>query len=387
MPILSLCTGYKGLDTAVEALTGDKTAYFAEVDPAACLVLQHHWPDVPNIGDITTYDFTQLADEIDTITAGFSCQDISNAGPREGIGGDRSKIWKDVCRAIRDIRPRHAFLENVAAIRSRGLDVVAEDLAAVGYDLWWTTLRASDVGAPHQRDRWLGIAVPHADRQGLAVGSLEPARGQRPAAERSDPAPEPRCVTCGCFESFHDAGGFCAGPCGGRCTDPELGRPDEAPEDAHGPARDERGCTAPRETAGGGHGPTLDDEVSFLLPHADSGGRDGRTGDEPEPQRRDEPADSGHSPAQWWAEYLPAIRRWERLTGHPAPQPTETGPRGGRRLAAPFAEWLMGIAPGHVTGVPGLDRSAQLQRIGNGAMSQQAHAAYEHLLNLMKEAS
>lgn len=149
MPILSLCTGYKGLDTAVEALTGDKTAYFAEVDPAACLVLQHHWPEVPNIGDITAYDFTQLADEIDTITAGFSCQDISNAGPREGIGGDRSRIWKDVCRAIRDIRPRHAFLENVAAIRSRGLNVVAEDLAAVGYDLWWTTLRASEVGGGH----------------------------------------------------------------------------------------------------------------------------------------------------------------------------------------------------------------------------------------------
>lgn len=212
MPILSLCTGYGGLDAAVEALTGDKTAYFAEVDPAACLVLQHHWPDVPNIGDITEYDFTQLSGLVDVIAAGFPCRNISNAGRRDGIDGEWSRVWKDVCRAVRDIRPRHAFLENVAAIRSRGLDVVAEDLAAVGYDLWWTTLRASDVGAPHQRDRWLGIAVPHADRQSLAVGSLEPARGQRQAAERSDPASE----------------------------------------DAHGPARDERGCTAPRETAGGG---------------------------------------------------------------------------------------------------------------------------------------
>lgn len=353
MPILSLCTGYKGLDTAVEALTGDKTAYFAEVDLAACLVLQHHWPDVPNIGDITAYDFTRLADEIDTITAGFSCQDISNAGPREGIGGDRSKIWKDVCRAIRDIRPRHAFLENVAAIRSRGLDVVAEDLAAVGYDLWWTTLRASDVGAPHQRDRWLGIAVPHAE------GERRPARRPESAEQQ----------------------GEVRRPSGdGR----ELSA---APEDADSPARDERCCTAPGQASRGGHGPTLDDEVSFLLPHAHSGGRDGRPGDEPEPQGRDEPADSGHSPAGWWAEYLPAIRRWEQLTGHPAPQPTETGPRGGRRLAAPFAEWLMGIEPGHVTGVPGLDRKDQLHKIGNGAMPQQAYAAYEHLLSLMKEAS
>ncbi|MFF5471077.1 DNA cytosine methyltransferase [Streptomyces achromogenes] len=160
MPILSLCSGYGGLDMAVEALTGDKVAYFGENDPAACLVLKHHWPEVPNVGDITTYDFTQLRGKVTKVTAGFSCQDISNAGPREGISGDRSKIWKDVCRAIRDVRPEYAYLENVGAIRSRGLNTVAEDLAEIGYDLWWTCLRASDVGAAHQRERWFGIAVP-----------------------------------------------------------------------------------------------------------------------------------------------------------------------------------------------------------------------------------
>lgn len=347
MPILSLCSGYGGLDMAVEALTGDKVAFVADNDEAASLLLAHHRPEAPNLGDITTYDFTQLRGKVTKIVAGFSCQDISNAGPREGISGERSRVWKDVCRAIRDIRPGHAFLENVAAIRSRGLNVVAEDLASVGYDLWWTTLRASDVGAAHIRLRWLGIAVPHADRQSLAVGRLEPARGQRPAAERSDPAAE----------------------------------------NTHRAARDERLCAAPGQASRGGHGPTLDDEVSFLLPHAHGGGRDGRAGDEPEPQGRDEPADGCYSPAEWWGEYLPAIRRWERLSGYPAPAPTETGPRGGRRLAAPFAEWLMGIEPGHVTAVPGLDRKDQLHKIGNGAMPVQAYAAYEHLLSLMKEAS
>lgn len=142
----------------------------------------------------------------------------------------------------------------------------------------------------------------------------------------------------------------------------------------------------PEKRRGGGHGPTLDDEVSFLLPHAHGGGREGRTGGEPEPQGRGEPADGRHSPAEWWGDYLPAIRRWERLIGVPAPAPTETGPRGGRRLTASFAEWLMGI-PGHVTDVPGLSRAEQLARIGNGAMPQQAYAAYEHLLNQTKEAS
>lgn len=160
MPILELCAGYGGLGMAVEALTGDKVAFVADNDEAASLVLAHHWPDVPNIGDITTYDWRQLVGLVDIIAAGFSCQDISNAGPREGISGSRSKIWKDVAEAVRVIRPRLVFLENVAAIKSRGLDVVAADLAAIGYDLWWTCLRASDVGAAHRRDRWFGVAVP-----------------------------------------------------------------------------------------------------------------------------------------------------------------------------------------------------------------------------------
>lgn len=168
MPILSLCTGYGGLDMAVEALTGDKVAYVADSDEAASLVLAHHWPEVPNLGDITTYDFTQLRGRVTKVAAGFSCQDISNAGPREGIDGSRSRVWKDVCRAIRDVRPEYAFLENVGAIRSRGLWTVAEDLAEVGYDLWWETLPASAVGAAHERLRWFGIATPAAsDAPGL----------------------------------------------------------------------------------------------------------------------------------------------------------------------------------------------------------------------------
>lgn len=160
MPILELCAGYKGLGMAVEALTGERTAYVAEIDPAASKVLAHRYPDVPNIGDITAYDWSQLVGRADIITAGFPCQDISNAGKRVGIGGKRSGIWKSVLEAVRVLRPRLVFLENVSVIRSRGLDVVAEDLATIGYDLAWTCIRASDVGAAHNRDRWFGVAYP-----------------------------------------------------------------------------------------------------------------------------------------------------------------------------------------------------------------------------------
>ncbi|MCQ6554757.1 DNA cytosine methyltransferase [Streptomyces sp. C10-9-1] len=162
MPILELCAGYGGLGMAVEALTGERVAYVAEVDEAATAVLAHRFPDVPNIGDITSYDWVHLVGLVNIITAGFPCQDISTAGRREGITGGRSGIWKNVAEAVRVLRPRYLFLENVAAIRSRGLDVVAADLAAIGYDLRWLCLRASDVGAAHRRDRWFGLATPTA---------------------------------------------------------------------------------------------------------------------------------------------------------------------------------------------------------------------------------
>lgn len=89
---------------------------------------------------------------------------------------------------------------------------------------------------------------------------------------------------------------------------------------------------------------------------------------------------SSRMPEQDWGDYTAAIRRHERLAGRPAPAPTETGPRGGRRLAAPFAEWLMGLPAGWVTDTPGLSRAEQLKAIGNGVVPQQAEAAFRHLM-------
>lgn len=85
---------------------------------------------------------------------------------------------------------------------------------------------------------------------------------------------------------------------------------------------------------------------------------------------------------QDWAEFEAAVRRQEALSGREAPIPTEVGPRGGRRLTARFAEWLMWIPDGRVTAVSGLTRSEQLQRIGNGAVPIQAYTAYAYLLSL-----
>lgn len=115
------------------------------------------------------------------------------------------------------------------------------------------------------------------------------------------------------------------------------------------------GAQHPDKRKAGGHGPTLDDEVSYLIP---------------------EPADE----IQDWGEYEPAIRRQESWMGRPAPIPTEVGPRGGRRLTARFAEWLMGLPDGWVTSTPGLSRADQLHAIGNGVVPRQAYAAFAELL-------
>lgn len=155
----SLCTGYGGLDLAVLAVLGGHLAWVADNDPAASRLLTTRWPDVPNLGDIRSLDWHTVA-RIDILTAGFPCQDISHAGTRRGITGPRSSLWTTVADAISVLRPGHLFVENVAALRNRGLDRVLADLAALRYDATWLCLRASDVGAAHRRDRFFLLATP-----------------------------------------------------------------------------------------------------------------------------------------------------------------------------------------------------------------------------------
>ena len=154
----SLFSGYGGLDMALHSVTDTGLAWVCDNNPTAAAILRHHHPHVPNLDDITEVDWNS-AEPVDVITAGFPCQDISDAGQRAGITkGTNSGLWRHVIRAARVLRPRLIILENVAAITSRGLDTVAGDLSENGYDARWCTLRASDIGAPHQRNRWFAIA-------------------------------------------------------------------------------------------------------------------------------------------------------------------------------------------------------------------------------------
>jgi DNA (cytosine-5)-methyltransferase 1 len=175
MKVGSLFTGYGGLDIAV----GGDLAWYAEIEPAACQVLAHHYPNVPNLGDITKIDWADV-EPVDVITGGYPCQPFSHAGNRKGKN-DVRHLWPNVLDAIRAIRPRYAILENVSGHLTLGFADVLADLAEIGWDAEWGTLRASDVGAPHRRERIFIIAHTNSERsQGTDIG-LDLAKGRRDA--------------------------------------------------------------------------------------------------------------------------------------------------------------------------------------------------------------
>ena len=113
-------------------------------------------PPFPIWDDVQTFHGHPWRGIVDVISGGFPCQDISAAGKGVGIDGERSGMWGEMARIIREVRPRFVFVENSPMLTSRGLGRVLGDLASMGFDARWGVLGAADVGANHQRDRiWI----------------------------------------------------------------------------------------------------------------------------------------------------------------------------------------------------------------------------------------
>lgn len=114
-------------------------------------------PRAPIWDDITSLTGTMLPG-IDIIYGGFPCQDISHAGTRKGLGGERSVLFYEVVRLSKETKPKFIFLENVPAIRTHGLDRVVWEFTELGYDCRWCTVSAAEVGGSHIRQRWFLLA-------------------------------------------------------------------------------------------------------------------------------------------------------------------------------------------------------------------------------------
>ena len=186
----SLFSGYGGLDLAVQSVYDAEHAWFCEFDPAPSKILARHWPDVPNLKDVTAVDWATV-EPIDILTGGFPCQDVSVAGRRAGMtDGTRSGLWSHMAHAIDVLRPGLVVIENVGGLFSaraastvephplcmgadgtgresvpmRAMPAVLSTLSELGYDAEWTALRAADVGAPHGRLRVFITAHPGGSR-------------------------------------------------------------------------------------------------------------------------------------------------------------------------------------------------------------------------------
>lgn len=203
-----------------DRILGHTPVVAVEWEPYPCQVLRERATEgwFPGLvvweGDVRNFDPSEYTDRVDCIHAGFPCQDISVAGKQVGVGeGTRSGLYREVLRIAGTVRPRFIFLENVAAIKSNGLEQVVKDLAIMGYDCRWLCIRASDVGAPHHRDRWFALAYPdstHDKRNKCAKRTQEKhadAHSTGELADTEDSRNVWRQRSMGAIEQEHDCGG------------------------------------------------------------------------------------------------------------------------------------------------------------------------------------
>jgi DNA (cytosine-5)-methyltransferase 1 len=400
----ALFAGYGGIELALASVLNTQPAWFSEFDKAPSAILAHHWPDIPNLGDVTKIGWAAV-EPVDIITGGSPCQDLSHAGKRAGMkAGTRSGLWASMCDAIDIIRPRLVVWENVRGAFSaeadsavepcpicvgdggrvtlRALGRVLGDLAELGYDARWYGLRAADVGAAHGRFRVFLFAQPaDAERSGLEgladqAGTTQAERHGHPVAgaggsdvehvpDQLRLLPTPTTVE-GTGPGSHGTGGDNLRT----VVDQLLPTPSAA--DGSGGRRNSEG-----------HQSTLPGTVhERLLPTPTTTQRGTDANLDTREGARANLHNTVAEHAQDWREYEAAIRRQERAFGHPAPLPTEPGAKGQPRLSPKFVEWLMGLPEGHVTDPAiGISRNDQLKALGNGVVPQQCAAALRAFLN------
>ena len=344
----SLFSGYGGLDLAVEEVFDGRTIWFSEINDPVARVFTHHWPQIPNLGDITTIDWTQV-EPVDILCGGFPCQDVSTVGRGAGLApGTRSGLWSHMAEAIDALQPQLVVIENVRGLLSapatrprtkgappdernpvsalagasfrdvepepwllgdnatgplRALGAVLGDLADLGRNARWIGVPASVAGAPHPRFRifiasWREEDVPNAAGFGLLPGRRD--LGAGPRATRND----------------------------------RTLAPDHRPSHA-------------------------------------------RTGWLTEQVRRlGEPAVPGERALHRWGRYADAIAEWEHITDREAPASVLLNSATGPRPAPEFVEWLMGLPLGWVTNTTlGLTATQQNTALGNGVLPLQAAVA------------
>lgn len=332
----SLFSGAGGLDLAVEQVFNGTVQWHSEIQPAANAVLNKHWSGVPNLGDITEINWSHVQ-PVDVLCGGFPCQDVSSAASSRRAGmkpGNRSGLWSHMAHAIDQLKPNTVIIENVRGLLSakshRNLEPHHTTLGETGPADRDAVLRAAGAVLGDLAD--IGFHAWWATTTADNVGG--PHRRER------------------VFIVAQRAG----------TQTPQIQQIDR---------------------------PHLDEEHLTLLPTPSASDV---TGGSCDPAIR---VAQGHhlqlidvvrmygTPA--WETYMPAIRRWERIT-RPAPTAAITSSRGNPILSPDFAEWMMGWPDQWtVSGSDGIElkRSDRLRLFGNGVVPQQAAATISGLITIL----
>lgn len=182
--VLSLFSGIGGLDLGLELACGARAVAYCEADPFCAAVLACRMADGalgpgPIWSDVRSLDGRRWRGIVDCVSGGSPCQDISVAGRGAGLEGERSGLWKHQRRIVEESEPAFVWWENVAGAVPSALPVIAGELEALGFRVGACLLRASDVGAPHRRERVFVLA--YSERNALRI---ESERKQQFEAER-----------------------------------------------------------------------------------------------------------------------------------------------------------------------------------------------------------
>lgn len=333
MKIGSLCSGYGGLDMAAEAFYDANTAWMCDVDKYASIVIQERW-GVPNLGDMKEVDWSNV-EPVDILTAGYPCQPFSTAGQRKGSADERH-LWPYIKEIISHLQPSRVILENVRGHLTLGFKEVLQDLTQIGYDARWAIVRASDVGAPHRRERLFCVAQP-TDSNSVRFDIREFATTRHQGQSQSESAE--------CCEIATNTEG------GGSRIQSER---NQTPYSKF--RNDIETITNPDDSRGFG-----DSQGSSRRP-------DSRTSTNPDGNEQ-----SGDRQAQGLGSRF-NTRNQMRLQR--APNPLELG-----KLNPKFVEYMMGLPVGWVTDLD-ISRSQQLKLLGNGVVPQQAYYAIDKLERL-----
>lgn len=152
---ISLFSGIEAVSVALDGGPWEPVA-FCEIDGFPSEVLAYHWPDVPNLGDITKVDWTPYVDKVDVVFGGSPCTSFSTAGKREGLKGESGLMFEYI-RCVREVRPRWFVWENVPGALSSehggAFRQLLSEMDALGYGLAWRVLDAQFFGVAQRRER------------------------------------------------------------------------------------------------------------------------------------------------------------------------------------------------------------------------------------------